>query len=62
MASKRNSVNMRLAKSILHNEGMPSDCLSVTPIQLFDKLTQLEVIELKGGKEREKAQKVQHNH
>ena len=45
--AKRNSVNLRLAKSILLNEGLPNDCLSVSPIQLFEKLTQLEVQELK---------------
>lgn len=47
MPAKRNSVNMRLAKSILLNEGVPNDCLSVTPIALFQKLTQQEIEELK---------------
>ena len=41
--AKRNSVNLRLAKSILLNEGLPNDCLSVSPIQLFEKLTQLDL-------------------
>lgn len=45
--AKRNSVNLRLAKSILLNEGIPNDCLSVTPIALFQKLTQQEIEELK---------------
>jgi len=48
--SKRNSVNLRLAKSILLNEGLPNDCLSVTPSALFQKLTQMEVEELKNDK------------
>ena len=39
---------MRLAKSILCNESMPNDCLSVSPIQLFEKLTQMEHQELLG--------------
>ena len=51
-ASKRNCINMRLAKSILLNEGLPGDCLSVSPIQLFEKLTQNEIVELKGEKQR----------
>ena len=36
--SQRNTVNQRLAKSILLNEGLPNDCLSVSPLQLFNKL------------------------
>jgi len=42
LPAKRNSVNMRLAKSILTNEGLPNDCLSVSPIQLFEKLMSME--------------------
>ena len=33
--AKRNSVHVRLAKSILLNEGIPNECLSVTPIALY---------------------------
>ena len=37
-AVKRNCVNLRLARSILCSEGLPNDCLSVQPVQLFEKL------------------------
>jgi len=48
LASKHNAVNMRLARSILLCESIPSDCLSVQPMQLYEKLTQLDVEEIKG--------------
>ena len=32
LPAKRNSVNLRLAKSILLNENLPNDCLSIQPI------------------------------
>ena len=40
VSAKRNSANLSFAKSILLNEGLTNDFLSVSPIQLFEKLIQ----------------------
>ena len=53
MAAKRNTINLRLAKSILLNEGIPNDCLSVSPQQLFERLIQTELMELRGQQGRQ---------